>query len=154
MLIPTTVLTNTGGSASFVGVRAVRSTAQVIGASSFTAAQLNAADTFDTDGFHDPASSNTKIIIPSGRGGYYRFNGEIAFELNTTGTRGGLILLNSTTALGTTLTPPGPGFGTTLHVDGLYNLAVADFVELHAFQSTAGNLNMDNAWFSAQYLGA
>ena len=36
-----------------------------------TAIALNAADTFDTDGFHDPSTNNTRITIPAGLGGKY-----------------------------------------------------------------------------------
>ena len=150
MLIPTTVLTQT---TAFVGVRAVRSTSQSIGPSAFTSVQYNAADTYDTNSFHDPASSNTRITIPEGKAGYYTLAAEAAFELSTAGTRGGLLLLNGTTAIGTTLTPPGPGFGTTLHVIGTYNLVVGDFVEVQVFQSTVVNLSLDSSWFTAQWLG-
>ena len=31
------------------------------------------ADAFDTDGFHDPSSNNTRITIPTGKGGKYLF---------------------------------------------------------------------------------
>lgn len=31
------------------------------------------ADAFDTDGFHDPATNNTRITIPAGKGGKYLF---------------------------------------------------------------------------------
>jgi hypothetical protein len=32
-------------------------------------------------------------------------------------------------------------------------VVATDFIEMQAFQSTAGNLLLNNAWFSAQYLG-
>jgi hypothetical protein len=154
-----TVLTADSAQASgvkwegFVGVRASRTTNQTIGASSFTSVQLNATDVFDTDGFHDPASNNTRITIPSGKSGYYLFQGEMAFESNATGMRGGLVLLNSTTSIATVLLAPGTGFGTTYGISGTYHVVATDFIEMQAFQSTAGNLLLNNAWFSAQYLG-
>jgi len=137
----------------FVGVRAVRSTAQSISASSFQSVQFNAADTYDTNSFHDTSTNNTRITIPSGKAGYYLIAAEASFDLNTNGTRGVQILLNNTTAIGTVLIPPGPGFGTTLHAHAVYLLSVGDFIELQVFQSTSGSLNCANAWFSASLLG-
>jgi hypothetical protein len=43
------------------------------------------SEEFDTDGFHDNSTNNTRITIPSGKGGKYLIN---AYGVNATGTAG------------------------------------------------------------------
>lgn len=54
-----------------VGVIAKSTASITFGNGSYTAIPFAASDTFDTDGFHDPSTNNTRITIPAGLGGKY-----------------------------------------------------------------------------------
>lgn len=57
--------------ASFQGVLAVLNADATANYTTPTALAWNGADSYDTDAAHDPASSNTKIIVPSALNGKY-----------------------------------------------------------------------------------
>jgi hypothetical protein len=57
---------------------------QALTNSAFTSLAFNATDVFDTDGFHDPSSNNTRITIPAGLGGKYLLSGYVTFPNSTT----------------------------------------------------------------------
>ena len=61
----------TAAAPTFVGCMLYSSTGQVIANNTITAVQFSATDYIDTDGFHDPSTNNTRITIPTGKGGKY-----------------------------------------------------------------------------------
>lgn len=56
---------------TFVGCLATRSASIAFTANTERSIPFASADIFDTDGFHDPSSNNTRITIPTGKSGYY-----------------------------------------------------------------------------------
>lgn len=99
---------------------------------------------FDTDGFHDNSTNNTRITIPSGKGGYYFVYGLIHWLNSTAGRRVVYISKNNTTDV------QAEGFSVAtntqypaLQVARVYNLVAGDYLELEAFQSTGGNLDLE-----------
>jgi hypothetical protein len=61
-----------GGAA--VGAKVYNNTTQSLVNSTFTALALNAEE-FDSDGFHDNSTNNTRLTVPSALGGKYLLNG-------------------------------------------------------------------------------
>lgn len=66
-----------GGAAAFVGCSI--SGTLTPSAATETSMTFQNADTYDSDGFHDPAVNNTRITIPAGLAGKYQFSGYHAF---------------------------------------------------------------------------
>ena len=127
---------------SMPGCQAVLSTQMSIADTTSTAAELDGADIWDTDGFHDPASNNTRITIPTGLGGRYLFTARMSFVANTTGHRilrlrvNGGSLYGYATAEGYSVDSSGMTTAYEL------NLAATDYVEAMGEHTMGSNLNM------------
>lgn len=73
--------TGLASSSAFIGCLAIRSTDQgSIANDTDTIVVFNGTDVFDTSGFHDPATNASRITIPSGLDGYYRFSTYIIWD--------------------------------------------------------------------------
>jgi hypothetical protein len=134
---------DSGKVGSGIGAYASSSGTTNLGTGSYTAIALAAADTFDTDGFHDPASNNTRMTIPAGLGGKYLVTAQAQIAnsgsaitdkrvaINKNG--GGTILLVreyvSTIA------------STTIYLDGsvVMDLAAGDYIEMMGFCDVASS---------------
>ncbi len=89
------VLTVSGGlpawatassSPSFVGCRAYRATSNVsVNNNTWTAIAFN-AESWDTNTFHDNTTNNSRITIPTGKGGYYFLSASVNAEAQGTTT--------------------------------------------------------------------
>lgn len=82
------------------GVKAIRTTTQSIPNGAWTSVEFTAPDVWDTDAYHNPASSPAVITIPAGLGGWYQINALIVWAANTTGNRGIRGLVNGSTVIG------------------------------------------------------
>jgi hypothetical protein len=71
----TTIVT----SPTFVGCLAKCSASTAFTANTSRSIPFASADVFDTNNFHNPASSNTRITIPTGKSGYYLITGSFFF---------------------------------------------------------------------------
>jgi hypothetical protein len=105
------------------------------------------AEVFDTDGFHDPVTNNTRLTVPAGEDGYYEVGGKVEWANNTSGAR---ILGMSKNGGGATPYMQGgvPGSGASLiwtFNTGPIALVAGDYVEIHAYQDSGGSLNATNA---------
>ena len=98
----------------------------------------------DSHGFHSTLSNTSRLSIPSGQGlaGRYRISAAIAFASNSTGIREVLILLNGTTYIAAAGVPALVSDTTYLNISRDWTLADSDFVEVQAFQTSGGNLNV------------
>jgi len=61
---------DSGKVGSGIGV-SVSGTSTALSNGSYTSLAFESADIFDTDGFHNPSSNNTRLTIPTGLGGQY-----------------------------------------------------------------------------------
>jgi len=129
--------------ASFVGVRLTKSANQSISNSTATAISFN-GETYDTDGFHDNSTNNTRITIPSGKDGYYLIYGNVGWGINATGRREFSLRKNTST----TLSDGGTGPTSAAYVSNIFsivlNLAAADYIELFGFQTTGGAFDVES----------
>jgi hypothetical protein len=145
--------------ATFTGCLAASVTLQSINNATYTAVALPEPDVYDTDSFHNPSSNNSRITIPSGKGGYYLVWGCVAFKDNATGERQVRVAKNGT-ALGgaeglvpTSINNAGGGNPAAVYFTTILNLAAADYIEMFARQYSGGALNLENAIFGCQKVG-
>lgn len=88
-----------GGSVTAHACRVSDTTGQAVANNTLTALAMAAADTYDTDAWHDPASSNTKIT--PNIAGKYRFGGQVTLaSTSATGFRLIAIRINGSTYIG------------------------------------------------------
>ena len=145
---------------AFVGCRLTKSDDQTIANATFTKLTYD-GETFDTDGFHDNSTNNTRITIPSGKGGYYRIYALVMFAPNGSGDRLLQVLLNNTTGQQYASWARSADWRTTMTVNDVRNLSAGDYIELRAYQTSGGNLNIASeaqstgfTVFGVTYLGA
>ena len=116
-----------------------------------------ATEQWDTNAFHDNATNNSRITIPTGYGGYYLLVGN--FNCTTSDAAALMIYKNGTAITagiesGEITRVVGTG-GNTISVTGsvIVNATAGDYFELAAKIFTAAKV-INNAAFQAVYLGA
>lgn len=139
----------------FSGARAYRTTTQSLNTATWTAIGLDAED-FDTATYHDNATNNSRMTVPT-TGKYVAFGG-IAFASNATGTRyigiwknsiaTGSVLANTNRAASSE-----SALNNNLDIStGPVALTAGDYVELAGYQNSGGALNVisgtDTTWLS------
>lgn len=142
---------------TFVGVSVYGGTLSV--ANNTSTAVPFTAENFDTSSFHDNTTNNTRITIPTGKGGYYQVNlasgtfdpaaaGVFYFQIKKNGTD----IMETPSAKLFTGAYAGQGYSY------IFSLAAGDYIQLYANQSSGGALNLysnqANSNFSFSYLGA
>lgn len=120
---------------------------------------FNSTDLWDTDGFHDPSTNNTRLTVPSGLGGLYLVQASIGWDANASGVRqiivetstGGFYADNVTTGNSTALRQT---------TSDIIRLAAGEYIELKAFQNSGGartiqgaTANPSSCRFGMTYLG-
>jgi hypothetical protein len=148
------------GAPSFVGCQLFMGASVTLSNNSFTAMLFAETDYLDTDGFHDPASNNSRITIPSGKGGKYLVFGQIVNDQGA-GPARIRINLNGSVFLENRFAQGNDDF--TGQISSIITLAAGDYVELIGYQNSGGN---NDAWgttalggtrataFGVQFLGA
>ena len=146
--------------ASFVGCRLKRNSQQVVSNNTVTTIQFNAED-FDTDGFHDNSTNNSRVTIPSGKGGKYLFVGTAYADTGNIDKLGrwyGWLRKNGAGSINTTYIEFGGSANgyETWSIYSILDLVATDYIEWQVFQSTgvSANLDADYQSLSVQYLGA
>jgi hypothetical protein len=112
---------------------------------------------FDTDGFHDNSTNNTRITIPTGLGGKYLINMNFKYFANATGNRYLILIKNNTTQYEVITYTPSSNF-TSAAASIILDLAAGDYIEWQAYQNSGSTLELllrtiEQPW-SIQYLGA
>lgn len=121
----------------------------------YTATAFTAED-FDTNGYHDNSTNNTRITIPSGKAGYYLIT--MAAGLPTLApTKVQRLYKNGANATWAN----GSGYNANINIEGnasiqssyMMNLAVGDYIEQYVYQNSGANANVAS-WINIVYLGA
>jgi hypothetical protein len=140
---------------TFVGCSVKRSTNKSISTATWTKVDFT-AENFDTNGFHDNTTNNTRLTIPSGQGGYYLITWNALFAPNNTGYRAAAITKNNEAVAGSGVgVTGGIGVGYTPAGNQLVlNLAAADYIEMQVEQTSGGALTLygETEWPSATIL--
>jgi hypothetical protein len=143
---------------AFVGCRLTKSADQTISNNALTGISFN-VETFDTDGFHDNSTNNTRITIPSGKTGKYAVVARFSWDTTSTAYKYWRIRKNTATILSFGLVD-----GTAseyVQIADILDLTAGDYIEFECYQNSGGNVTLySNAFepgttvFGVQYLGA
>jgi hypothetical protein len=138
----------TGG--AFHGCRVYNDGAQSIPNNSTTAITF-AQEEFDTDAFHSTSSNTSRITIPTGLDGYYRFTYGGTFAGNSSGIRIGILHKNGgVTNLGDIIGSfschaSNTVNDVTVENTAIIHLSAGDYIEFLAYQNSGGSLNIGQA---------
>jgi hypothetical protein len=100
-------------------------------------------ETNDSGGMHSTTSNTSRVTVPSGGDGWYVITGNVEFAANATGQRAIAILLNGTSNIATErAVAASAAANTQLSIATQYPLAAGDYIELTAYQSSGGALNV------------
>jgi len=111
-----------------------------------TVVTLN-SERFDNAAMHSTSSNTSRGTVPAGGAGKYLFGSLVEFAANVTGGRGCHIKMNGTTYIAKSVVQGSTGAGdtTSMTVTSSYALIAADYVEMWAYQSSGGFLNINSA---------
>lgn len=141
-----------GGSSAFVGARVYHNANQTITTATDTVLAFN-SERFDSHGFHDTVTNNSRLTIPAGKAGKYMIGASSDWVANATGIRELRLRINGTTYIALTTGDAdlvGEGWRNTLAT--LYDLAVGDYVEAIVRQTSGGNLDVQtNGSYSPEF---
>jgi hypothetical protein len=117
------------------------------------------AEEFDTDGYHDNSSNNSRITIPSGKGGKYLVVAGIAWAGNSSGLRNAELYKNGSLLVGNSQFAPSPAFSSRFTFSSIVSLSAADYIEIKVLQQSGGSLDLlagagTATRFGVVYLGA
>ncbi len=147
----TTIATGT----TLTGCSLTRTTDLTVADSTWTTIAYN-SENWDTDTFHDNVTNNSRITIPSGKGGKYEISVNIIFANNTTGERQVRLLKNGAELLRVYGNKPNGTSSYLLFTNE--SLVATDYIEIQIFQSSTGNLTAYFSgfynYFGVNYLGA
>ena len=143
--------------ATFVGVQVTKTANTSVGSGANVQIPWD-SEAFDTDGFHDNVTNNARLTVPSGQGGYYTVYFAMQWGSSATVARRIVaIYKNGNSSTGTfinnfetsSINFPSCAMSFTI------NLAAADWLEIDAYQGTAGALDFrsSNAIFGMEKIG-
>jgi hypothetical protein len=120
---------------AFAGSSVYNSANQSINNATLTAVTFN-SESFDTDAYHSTATNTSRFTIPSGKAGKYLVSATLNFGSNATGVRYISLYKNGAAVIYGNSVPGSSAGGTALAMSYLVDLAVSDYIELYAYQST------------------
>jgi len=139
---------------TFVGASAYKTAIQSVTSGTTTLITWD-AEFFDTNTFHDNATNNSRMTIPSGYGGKYLVNATIN-PVAASGFRELALYKNGTLYL-TMYAVVQTSYASIL-LSTIVSCAATDYLELKFYQNSGGALNInsgaDSGSFSVAYLGA
>jgi hypothetical protein len=144
-------------SPNFVGC-SVNNSYVVINNATETKVPFN-SEAFDTNGFHDNATNNTRLTIPTGLGGKYLINVNCKFFKAAGGQRYVNILKNNTTSYQIITYLPSVDYYVSAAASFILDLSAGDYLEYVAYQNSGNAIELlartpFEEPFSIQYLGA
>lgn len=103
-----------------------------------------ATEDFDTDGFHDNSTNNTRLTIPAGLGGKYILTGSLTYNTSNLQNTYAAITKNGSTYLTYTGRYAGVASGAAGHnVAAVVDLISGDYIELEAYQNSGSGKNLE-----------
>jgi hypothetical protein len=146
---------------TFAGVAVTKTANQLINDTTYTVLSFNSED-LDVGGYHDNATNNSRLTVPAGKAGYYYAYFSIAFAGNSSNGGSGrraFIMKNGTVAsLCNMQSDVSAAVTKSLTSSNIFNLAVGDYLEVAAFQTSSSNINVLGGdyycVFGMTYLGA
>jgi len=140
---------------TFVGVAVKQSVDQTISNTTFTALPWNQEE-FDTDGFHDNVTNNSRLTVPTGKGGKYLVSGFLTWDSDSNGTRELWVYKNGSQFKQIRLAAVSKLTSEIISVT--MELVATDYVQLYVYQDSGTNrtayTGLVQAQFQAAFLGA
>jgi len=100
------------------------------------------SERYDTDSYHSTSSNTGRLTAPAD--GSYFILANVRFAANSIGERRLVLLLNGTTNIAYKLFMPVTTGSVTLEqISTIYQLSAGDYVEVQAYQTSGGNLNVE-----------
>jgi hypothetical protein len=127
--------------APYVGCVTRRTSNQSIPNTTETAVSFTSED-FDSDAYHDNSTNPSRITIPSALGGTYWVYAGIKFDGNATGVRYIGIQKNGSGTNLARVDQDGTTQDQSLFVGQTMQLSASDYLEIYAYQSSGGALNI------------
>jgi hypothetical protein len=136
------------------GAKAYLTADQSIPASTTTPIAFNAEE-YDSSGYHDNATANTRFTVPTGLGGKYLLVGVLSFAASGSGLRFWNVRKNGSTVVHDQgALPMGASDITRVSFSTIIQLVAGDYVELQAYQTAVGALPvLANSYFSVTLIG-
>jgi hypothetical protein len=142
--------------ASYVGVSVYKSANQSIANNTDTALTFD-SEFFNTGSFHSTSTNNSRLTIPSGKGGKYLLSGAVSW-----GAAGGTIRVIKIYKNGSVLNQisqiDGTNDGSINPAANVYELVATDYLEVYVRQNSGGNLDVQSGTLQTtiqlSYLGA
>jgi len=121
------------------GARVYSNVDQTIPNTSSTLVNFNSEE-YDTDNIHSNVTNNSRLTCRTA--GKYLVVLNLCWKTNATGIRYITFLKNGSNQVANQVVAPIPPYGTEHCVATILNLAVSDYVEVNAYQSSGGNLDI------------
>ena len=112
---------------------------------------FNGTDDWDTDSIHDTSTNNSRMTIPSGKNGKWRFDCSVRLDTNTD------VVMYLTDDGGTTRWAWHMHDNTDeVSVSWIIDLVATEYMECWAWQNSGANRTTDTNYtrFTATYLGS
>jgi hypothetical protein len=125
------------------GARVYKATPQTLITGTLTPITFD-LEHYDSDNIHDNVTDNTRLTCKTA--GTYLIGGCIAFAANATGARIVMVSFNGTGVylVDGRMSASPAGVESGVNVNCVYPLAINNYVELIAYQSSGGNLNVQS----------
>lgn len=124
---------------SFVGVSAYKvSTSQTVSANTFTTVTFD-GEFFDSDGFHDNSTNNSRFTVPSGKAGKYIILARTIWNEYNRAKVASYIRKNGSTTIAYSVDQCPTDYWETHQIVCIVDLSVGDYVELAVEQNGGGN---------------
>lgn len=135
----TVTAVGSGGSGTFMGASAWRSTTQTISTATQSPISLDTED-YDTDAIHDNSSNPSRFTVPTGGAGKWVGLAYVNWDVNSTGIRYIWWLLNGTRIRSSLVVQPANITGQDMqNVLRAVTLADGDYLEAAVYQDSGGN---------------
>lgn len=121
--------------------RVYHSATQSLSTATVTTLSFN-SERYDTGAMHDTSTNNSRLTVP--KPGVYLVGGHVEFAANATGQRGLYLYLNGATYLAYDIHDASAANETAVTVSTVDQFVVGDYVELRAYQSSGGMLNVNS----------
>ena len=129
-----------GGGIGDHEARAYHNASQSISNASATILSLN-SERWDTDAYHDNATNNSRLTVPSGQGGTYIISAQASFAFHATGYRRMDVVLNGSTLIFRAQYAPTTDEAGMLGI-AIYQLVATNYIEMRVYQNSGGALNI------------
>ena len=126
---------------TYSGVSATKSTGQTIATGTWVAVTWD-TENFDTNAYHSTSTNTSRFTIPAGKAGKYLLSGSISWAGTSSGTFR-LISIYKNGVEQNQVVQGGPtADGTIQPFAHIYDLAVADYIEIYVRHNIGGNTDV------------